>query len=242
MGQAAARSAVTTTPLPAARPSSLTTPGVAGRRGRSGPRRHRDRQDPRPSRCPRCEPRCRHPWQVLEPSIRAACPDGPKQAIPAARTASAARGPREPQARWPPDRPSCAWRGRDVLGGPGVDVDLLGQCRGAGVARGDRRNPPQDRRNAVSRACSRAPEPITRTRTPQTLNHHVSTNLPPGRELPASGCPARAQPVTTAQHHRDQARPARRGRRSSRGPCGVLGQSPPAGSSSRSASLMVRTY
>src|SRR4029077_19487518 len=84
---AASRSAVTATPLPAARPSSLTTYGgpnaSSAAAASSGVRHSRASAVGTPAAV------ITSLAKALEPSSRAASPDGPKHAMPAAVTASA---------------------------------------------------------------------------------------------------------------------------------------------------------
>ncbi len=86
--RAASRSAVTSTPLPAASPSSLTTyggPNSASAASASAPvTQVRDAAVGMPPSA------MISLAKVLEPSIMAARAPGPKQAVPASRTASAA--------------------------------------------------------------------------------------------------------------------------------------------------------
>src|SRR5919199_1778346 len=85
---AASRSVVTTTPLPAASPSSLTTYGAPASSSAvsssAGPPTGQDRAVGTPAAAITCLA------NDLLPSIWAASADGPKQAVPVSRTASAA--------------------------------------------------------------------------------------------------------------------------------------------------------
>src|ERR1700689_1315353 len=168
--RAESRSAVTTTPLPAARPSSLTTQdgSPAG-----GPNRSRAASN-FAGLSTISLPAVRTPAasitslaNAFEPSMRAASLLGPKQAIPASRTASATpstsgtSGPmttRSARILWAnattssPDVTSTwCWSANDAV------PALPGAMASASTCGSPR--------NASSRACSRAPEPITRTRT-----------------------------------------------------------------------------
>ena len=88
--------------------------------------------------------------KALEPSIRAASLLGPKQAMPAARTASATpstsgtSGPITTRSA-----PDIASQGDDLVAGGDVDVVLLGQPGGARIAGSD--DQPRDLR--VSAKC-----------------------------------------------------------------------------------------
>ena len=132
--RAASRSSVTSTPLPAARPSSLTTYG-----------------GPKSSRAAAASSGVPATWDrpvgtpaaaitslanALLPSIRAAAADGPKQAMPAAVTASAtpatsgASGPMTTRLT-----PSCCASAVTDGGVGRVDRVVVGQQCGARVAR-----------------------------------------------------------------------------------------------------------
>ena len=138
MVRATSRSAVTTTPLPAASPSSLTTQACWPAVNRSGPARRPDAPGCRRSRWRRCGTPAAAMTSLanaLEPSMRAASFDGPKHAMPAARTASATpstRGTSGPMTT----RSASHCRASFTTASPEADVDvvLIGDQRGAGVA------------------------------------------------------------------------------------------------------------
>ncbi len=163
--RARSTSVVTTTPLPAASPSSLTT--------QVGPNRARAA-----SRCAGLSTTSLRAVgtpaafitslaNALDPSIRAAAALGPKQAIPSARTASAApatsgtSGPITTRSARQ-DTASPAIAAGSVRSTPSVSataaVPGLPGAQPRAVTAGSCEA-------ARARACSRAPEPITRTRT-----------------------------------------------------------------------------
>ena len=143
---AASRSAVTTTPLPAARPSSLTT--------------HAASPPPGPNRSNAASRRAglstislvavRTPAADItslandfDPSMRAASFVGPKQAIPAARTASATPSTRGTSGPITTRSAPIFWASADdLVAGGDVDLVLVGDRRGAGVAGRDRQGSP----------------------------------------------------------------------------------------------------
>ena len=162
---ASARSLVTTTPLPAAKPSSLTTYG-APQRVRA-PSISASEVTPTASAVGTPAAAITSLANAFEPSIRAAAAPGPKTAKPLERSASAA--------------PLTSGTSGPITTRSG-EIDAASSAMAAGsvastgwdVAREDvpalpgpmcRSSTPGSRRNARSRACSRAPEPITRMRT-----------------------------------------------------------------------------
>src|SRR4051812_4112552 len=162
---AAARSSVTSTPLPAASPSSFTTYGAPASSSAvsssAGPPTGQDRAVGTPAAVITCLA------NDLLPSNCAASADGPKQAMPVSRTASAApatsgtSGPMTTSSA-PHSRAtratasgSAASTGR---GSATARVPALPGAQASALTAGS-----EDR--ATHRACSRAPEPITSTRT-----------------------------------------------------------------------------
>ena len=163
---ASARSSVTTTPLPAASPSSLTTCGAPNASSAA-------------STSSTVVHTCASPVgtsaadmtslaKALLPSSRAACADGPKHGMPAARTASAtpatsgASGPMTTRST-----PSDDLQGDDPrgVGDPAGERHAPGhrpRCRGSPVRR--RRRRPTDRARWNGRW--RARGPLTRRRVP----------------------------------------------------------------------------
>ena len=123
---------MTRTPFPAARPSAFTTYGACGRPGQPAAASAVSHESDTAVRTPAAA--ITSLAKVFEPSICAACFDGPKTGIPAARTASetpatsGASGPMTTRSK------SCGQRrdgGRVVL----VDRKQLGDLGDAGVAR-----------------------------------------------------------------------------------------------------------
>ncbi|EUA31157.1 hypothetical protein I553_0012 [Mycobacterium xenopi 4042] len=103
---------------------------------------------------------------AFDPSIRAASLEGPKQATPASRSASATRAPAVSRADHHQIRPHPAGQRNNFFRRGDVDRVLLGDQRGPGVAGAmASASTSGSSRSASSRACSRAPEPITKTRT-----------------------------------------------------------------------------
>ncbi len=166
---ATSRSSVTTTPLPAARPSSLTTYG-----------------GPKASRAFAASSAVSQMWAMavgtlaaaitclanaLEPSSSAASADGPKQAMPRARTASAApatsgaSGPITTRST-PMDAASSA-----IASGLAASTGVLVATCAVPALPGAQYSAPtsSSRLRARHRACSRAPAPTTRTSTRATL-------------------------------------------------------------------------
>ena len=170
---AASRSSVTTTPLPAASPSSLTTYGGAELVERG---RHLGRAS--------CTTRARggrhaggghHVLGEGLASPRAGRPaaTGRSRRCPASRTASAtpatsgASGPITTRSAPPARRPAR----RPRRGSAASTASGSATARDAGVAgrAGQRASPRGRTARATHRACSRAPEPITSTRTEPNL-------------------------------------------------------------------------
>src|SRR4051794_14751501 len=201
---AAARSVVTRTPFPAARPSSLTTYGepasASAVSSSAGPPTGQERAVGTPAAAITCLAK------ALEPSIWAACADGPKQAIPASRTASAApatrgiSGPTTTRSACHSVASPATATASETSTGKGwaiIAVPALPGAQASAVTAGS------DCR-ATHRACSRAPEPITRTRTAPNLPRRsaarparASTQFP--AEGPQPGMLERAGPGIGAQ-------------------------------------------
>src|SRR4051812_18487258 len=176
---AASRSGVTSTPLPAASPSSLTTYGMPGEAAATsssavsssaGPPTGYERAVGTPAAAITCLAK------DLLPSSWAACCEGPKQAMPASRTASAApatsgtSGPTTTRSA-----PHSRARAAIATGSPTATASgcasarvpaLPGPHASASTAGSEDR--------ATHRACSRAPEPITSTRTARNLPRRLS--------------------------------------------------------------------
>ena len=167
---ASCRSSVTTTPLPAASPSSLTTCGA-----------------PRASSASSTSASVVHTWarpvgtsaadmtsfaNALLPSSRAASADGPKQAMPAARTASAtpatsgASGPITTRST-PSETASATTPSASVTppgsGSQRATASMPG-LPGAAITASTAGSSAMER----TRACSRAPDPTTSTFTRPT--------------------------------------------------------------------------
>jgi hypothetical protein len=105
--------------------------------------------------------------KAFEPSIWAACSDGPKQAMPASRTASAApatsgtSGPTTTRSAAQPTASAATATGSATSSGRASasrTVPALPGAQASAVTAGSEER-------ATHRACSRAPEPITSTRT-----------------------------------------------------------------------------
>src|SRR5690349_22811885 len=183
---AAARSVVTSTPLPAASPSSFTTYGGPNRSSAAAASpgveqvRHAAVGTPAAAITSLAN--------AFEPSIRAAAALGPKQAIPTARTASAApatsgtSGPITTRsARTPRDSAATA-AGSPAASGrcsATVPVPALPGAQTSEVTAGSAASPRHS-------ACSRAPLPTTRTRTGARVPARRKTD---GRRRPAPPVP-----------------------------------------------------
>src|SRR5579875_1775049 len=173
--RATSRSGVTTTPLPAASRSSFTThagsPAATPNRASAA------------SKCAGLSTislaAVRTPAAAItslanafEPSIRAASSEGPKQATPASRSASATpstsgiSGPmttRSERTRWASSTTSSAEvMSTGCCSAISAVPALPGATKSASTCGSSRK--------ANNRACSRAPEPITRTRTTRHPN------------------------------------------------------------------------
>src|SRR5919107_2113992 len=190
---AASRSVVTTTPLPAASPSSFTTYGAppppapassSAVSSSAGPPTGQDRAVGTPAAAITCLAK------DLLPSICAASSDGPKQAMPASRTASAApatrgtSGPMTTRSAAQPVASAATATGSatsTAAGSATARVPALPGAQASAVTAGS-----EDR--ATHRACSRAPEPITSTRTD---GDPTDEGPRPPREGPP--CPAHSQ-------------------------------------------------
>ena len=175
---ASRRSPVTTTPLPAASPSALTTYG--------GPNSSRARLasaavlQVRAAAVgmPAADITCLA--KDFEPSIAAAAWLGPKQATPAARTASAT--PATSGASGPITTRSAPVLAASAvtLAGSAAATSWISARRAMPGLPGAACKPvtPPSRASARVRACSRPPDPMTRTRTAASL---------PGRMPPRPG-------------------------------------------------------
>src|SRR5829696_6071728 len=162
---AAARSPVTRTPLPAARPSSFTTYGApdssSAVSSSAGPPTGHERAVGTPAAAITCLAK------DLLPSSCAASADGPKHGIPASRTASAApatSGTSGPMTTRPAPQSAAT---RATASGSAAStascsatarVPALPGAQASALTAGSEER-------ATHRACSRAPEPITSTRT-----------------------------------------------------------------------------
>ena len=194
---ASSRSPVTTTPLPAASPSSFTTYG-----------------GPKASRASAASSAFVHTRAIavgtsaaaitslanaLEPSSRAASADGPKQEMPASRTASAtpatrgASGPittrsaptsRASAATARPSTGSTSWRVQTpaMPGLPGA------ACTAVTLGSRD---------SARVRACSRPPVPMTRTCTAQPSRRVIDCSRPGPTPTPQNGAPETSSSART---------------------------------------------
>src|SRR4051812_13467094 len=182
--RAAARSPVTSTPLPAASPSSFTTHGAppvstatssSAVSSSAGPPTGQDRAVGTPAAAITCLAK------DLLPSSCAACAEGPKQAMPASRTASAApatsgtSGPMTTSPAPQPDARAAIATGSATSTGEFSAIARVPALPGAqpttDTAGSDDR--------ATHRACSRAPEPITSTRTDGDPTHRSPAGPPP---------------------------------------------------------------
>src|SRR5918993_2555879 len=191
---AAARSSVTRTPLPAASPSSFTTYGAPTSSSTvsssAGPPTGQARAVGTPAASMTCLAK------DLLPSSWAASWDGPKQEMPASRTASAApwtsgtsgptttRSARHPVATEATATGSAA---STASGSAMARVPALPGAQASAVTAGS-----EDR--ATHRACSRAPEPITSTRTARDATQLRSAAGARPVGLLAVGAEAGAQP------------------------------------------------
>src|SRR4051794_11932094 len=197
---AASRSSVTSTPFPAARPSSLTTYGAPTSSSTvsssAGPPTGQARAVGTPAASITCLAK------DLLPSSWAAWAEGPKQAIPASRTASAApatsgtsgpmttRSARHAVATAATSTGSAASTAR---GSATARVPAFPGAQASAWTAGS-----DDR--ATHRACSRAPEPITSTRTAgdatEPATHCNGRPSGPAPSVPEQGPPPlRARPV-----------------------------------------------
>src|SRR4051794_3336907 len=162
---ASSRSVVTTTPLPAARPSSLTTYGgpsaSSAAAAWSAVVATKDRAVGTPA-AP-----ITSLANAFDPSSRAAAADGPKQAMPAARTASpapATSGPSGPMTtRSAPSRPASAAAAAGSARSSGSTGTSAAMPAFPGAATTSLTS--GSARSERTRACSRAPPPTTSTFT-----------------------------------------------------------------------------
>src|SRR3954447_523670 len=179
---AAARSSVTSTPLPAASPSSLTTYGApdssSAVSSSAGPPTGQERAVGPPAAAITCLAK------DLLPSSWAASAEGPKQGMPASRTASAApatSGTSGPMTTSSAPH-SVATRATSsgsaaatASGSATARVPALPGAQASALTAGSEER-------ATHRACSRAPEPITSTRTDAESRRplHLWSPLPVG--------------------------------------------------------------
>src|SRR5579875_2093749 len=180
---AASMSAVTTTPLPAASPSCLTTyggPNAASARSASAPVvQVRDAAVGIPASAITCLA------NDLEPSIIAARASGPKQAMPASRTASAA--PATSGASGPTTTRSAAslraspatWPGAGAVPGWVSASAAMPGLPGAACTSAD------SALKARTRACSRPPDPMTSMRTGRAYGRSGQQRAQPQRLVAA---------------------------------------------------------
>src|SRR5215469_9997247 len=190
---ASRRSPVTTTPLPAASPSAFTTwggPNASRAASTSAWVTHvRAAAVGTPAAAMTCLA------NDFDPSIIAAARPGPKQAMPAARTASAtpatsgASGPMTTSSA-----PTLAARAVTLPWSAGATSWISAIVAIPGLpGAACRLVTPASRASARTRACSRPPEPMTRTRT--------AASLPPAARLPGT---RRDDPAPALQHRSDQ--------------------------------------
>src|SRR3954447_14400194 len=182
--RAASRSVLAATPLPAASPSSLTTYGAPASSSAvsssAGPPTAQKPAVGTPAAVITCLAK------ALEPSICAACCDGPKQAMPASRTASATpatsgtSGPMTTRSACHSVASPATATGSAAATGKGAAITAVPALPGAqasAVTAGSECR-------ATHSARSRAPEPITRTRTVLTLPIGAAR---PGTQLSVEG-------------------------------------------------------
>ena len=173
--RATSRSAVTTTPLPAASPSSLTTYGgpKASRAAGHLFRRLADVRH-RGGDVGRGHDLLGERLRALE--LRRQLPRGRSRRCPAPAPRPPPQRPAAPRARSRQGRPPMTRKCGDRLGVTNVDGGVLGDLRRPGVARSADQPPTSaSRLSDRQRACSRAPDPMTRTSTPATLPYPDST-------------------------------------------------------------------
>ena len=199
---ASARSSVTTTPLPAASPSSLTTYGGPNSSSAAATSSASVQTKARPVGTPAAAMTCLA--KAFDPSSWAAAREGPKQAIPRARTASAT--PATSGASGPTTTRSTPSRtARSATADPSIGST---SCRSATVAipglpgAAWTSETPGSRASARASACSRPPVPMTSVFTaglrsgrggrcsPRAKDRHRRqrcghpTSLPPPRRRP----------------------------------------------------------
>ena len=166
---AASASSVTMTPLPAASPSSLTTNGgpnsASAASASAGVVQVRAAAVGMPPSAMTCLA------NALEPSIMAAARAGPKHAIPASRTASAA--PATSGTSGPITTRSAASSPASAAMAAGSDAVTGWVCASAAIpglpGAACRLVTAGSWARARTMACSRPPEPMTRTRTAASL-------------------------------------------------------------------------